>query len=482
MSSLRGRGLRHWIVTIVLTVIMTLVLAFIYVRAAERVLTLDMTQSRQFSLSKETLGVLAELTRPVRITGFYSSGMLQVRELDASIVRLYEDATNALITSRYYNPEDELVLAEQFQLQVDGQMYVSYLTPDGEVDFSTLTPIIFEEADNQERNITSAIIRLLDINKFTVAFDNTFSDIVPTDGTVSGFSGLFNGLGANGINATSLNLAGLGASGGDIPDDITTVVLTDMRQPISSGAIAVLDRFLRRGGSLLIMADADFGPTPFLSESDPFNDYLWENYGIRMLDAIAIDGLSNAGNELDLMSYATSDGSSITGRLNDPENPSSRTMFRIARAVEIDSTPPVNNGMVIATSPQSYGETDFASVARGTYTYSITEDVTGPVNLAAWAHDETTGARILLIGDQDWATNGLVRNPEGNSILFTDAIAWLTGFGERLIFAPQGRATNLPTIFLSTQQLDSIAFVTVVAMPGGALLLGLAIWWVRNRR
>jgi hypothetical protein len=139
--------------------------------------------------------------------------------------------------------------------------------------------------------------------------------------------------------------------------------------------------------------------------------------------------------------------------------------------------------MVIATSEVSYGESDLASLlGSNAYEFSLTEDIVGPLNLAAWANNEATGARILLIGDTDWATNGLVRNPQGNGVLFTDGIAWLTGFGERLIFAPQGRVSNLPTIFLSTQELDAIALLTTVLMPGGALLLGFGIYWRRSRR
>jgi hypothetical protein len=139
--------------------------------------------------------------------------------------------------------------------------------------------------------------------------------------------------------------------------------------------------------------------------------------------------------------------------------------------------------MVIATSEVSYGETDLARLlGSNAYDFDVNDDISGPLNVAAWAHNEATGARVLLVGDTDWATNGLVRNPQGNGVLFTDGIAWLTGFGERLIFAPQGRATNLPTIFLSTQELDTIALVTAILMPGGALLLGLGIWWSRMRR
>ncbi len=481
MITYRARGLRHWIVTIILTGVLLLLVAFVYQRAADAVITLDMTQAQQYTLSRETLDILAQVEQPMRITGFYSTDVLRVRELDASIVRLYESATDGLITGVFYNPNDEPVLAEQFQLQVDGELFISYMTANGEVDFSTVTRVVPE--NNQERNLTSAIVRLLEINKFSVAFDSTFSDVSPYDTTDRGFSGLFNGLSANGIAWSSLDLAGIAARGEDIPEEITAVVLTRMREQISPAAIGVIDRYLKGGGAMLIMADADFSEAPFLSEDDPFNDFLWENYGIRMLDAIAIDAVSNAGTELDLLSYATSDGSSITGRLNDVNNPDSRTLFRIARAIEIDPSPPVNNGMVIATSETSYGETNFEDLLRSNdYSYAVTEDVTGPLNVAAWANDETTGARILLVGDVDWSSNGLVSSPVGNSILFTDGIAWLTGFGEQLSFAPQGRTTNLPTIFLSTQQLDLIALITVILMPGGALLLGLGIWWVRNRQ
>lgn len=481
MTTYRGRGLRHLILTVAMTIVLVLMIAFVYDRAAKAVMTLDMTTAQQFTLSNETLRVLDEVDRPIRITGFYTSETIRLRELDALIVRLYESATDGLITSEYINPDERPAVAQQFQLEADGELFVSYLTPDGAVDFSTLTRVVPE--NNQERNITSAIVRLLEINKFTVAFDTTYGNIDPNDQTNRGYTGILNGLSANGIITMSLDLAGLAARGGDIDETVNTVVLTRMRSQISSAAIGVLDRFLDRGGSLLIMIDAETGDNVFLSESDPFNAYLWENFGLRAIDAVAIDAISNAGTELDLLSYATSDGSTITSRINNPDDPQSRVLFRVARAIGIDPTPPVSNGMVIATSEMSYGETDLVNLlGSNRYDFNVNEDVVGPVNVAAWANNEATGARILLVGDTDWATNGLVRNPQGNGVLFTDGIAWLTGFGERLIFAPQGRATNLPTIFLSTQELDMIALFTALLMPGGALLLGLGIWWTRMRR
>src|SRR5690606_34020876 len=135
--------------------------------------------------------------------------------------------TDGLITSEYINPDENPAIAQQFNLQTDGELFVSYLTPEGQVDFNTLTRVVPE--NNQERNLTSAIVRLLDINRFTVAFDVSYGDVDPRDSSNRGYTGIINGLGANGIVTRSLDLAGLAAAGGDIDEDVTTVVLARMR-------------------------------------------------------------------------------------------------------------------------------------------------------------------------------------------------------------------------------------------------------------
>lgn len=267
VAVLRSRAFRHILTTVVLAAILVLVVSFLYARTEQAALTLDMTESRQFSLTPETLRILERVDRPIQITGFYSSAALRFRELDDMIVRLYVDQTGGLIRSVYYNPDDNPALATQFNLTYDGELFVSYLTDDGQIDFSTIVRVVAE--NNQERNITSALVRLLDINRFTVAYDTTYSDINPFDTTARGFTGIFNGLGANGILTTSLDLAGLAARGADVSEDIDTILLARMRQQLPPDAIAVLARFLERGGSLLILTDADFTAAPFFGRGQP---------------------------------------------------------------------------------------------------------------------------------------------------------------------------------------------------------------------
>lgn len=480
----KARSLRSLGGTVTGLAVLVVLIGGVYVASANAAITLDMTESRQYSLSPETRSVLNRVEqagREIRITGFYSAATIGYRQLDDAIARLYEAETDGLISREYHDPTENVTLAEQFNVQIDGELFVSYLDEAGRVDFSTVRRVNAE--NSQERNLSNAILRLLDINRFQIGFEVGSSNLDPEDTSDRGISGVLNGLEANGITTRAINLNQLGASGLDVPTEVTALVLTEMREPLSDLGLRVFQRYLDRGGRAFILADADFGATPFLSASDPLNNYLWEAFGIRMADAVIIDGISNAGSELDILSYATSDGSTITDRINNPENLSSQALFRIARAVEIDPQPPVQNGMVIATSPQSYGETDFESLALSNqYAFDITEDIAGPLNAAAWANNTETGARVILIGDSNFITNGLVQNPQGNGILFTDGITWLTGFGESLVFAPQARTTNIPTVFLSTQALDTIALVTVVLLPGLVVALGLGVRWVRGRR
>jgi ABC-type uncharacterized transport system involved in gliding motility auxiliary subunit len=99
-----------------------------------------------------------------------------------------------------------------------------------------------------------------------------------------------------------------------------------------------------------------------------------------------------------------------------------------------------------------------------------------------WAWNEETNAKILLVGDSDFVTNGFVGSALGNAVLFTDGVAWLTGMNEQVNFKPQAFFTAQPLIFISTQTLDIIAFLTVILMPGIMLVSGLAIWTWRMRR
>jgi hypothetical protein len=169
-------------------------------------------------------------------------------------------------------------------------------------------------------------------------------------------------------------------------------------------------------------------------------------------------------------------------RLNPVENP---LLFRVARAVDVDlerTIPNIANGRLVVSSERSYGETDWESLSQtNSYQYDAGVDLPGPLTSVVWATNQRTGAKIVLVGDSDFVSNGLVLTG-GNGVLFTDAVAWLTNLNAQLNFGIRSFTDSLPLIFVSFQTLDTIAFMTVIVMPAAVLILGAAIWTWRVRR
>jgi hypothetical protein len=477
----RGRGARFSTMTVLLTFALIAIVAIVYLQLQRAVLTLDMTQRQDYSLSPETVDLLEDVTRPIRITGFYSPRALASRELDDQIFRLYDTFTNGLVSREYIDPDQNPALAQTFQVSFDGDVFISYLNEDGSVDFNTLAPVFRET--NTERDLTQALSRLLLSGRFKVYFETGYTNIDLLNEGQQGITGVLDGLGQYGVSVGAFDLLAAETSGQGVPEDADTLVIIRGDIDLSQAAIDILDAYLQQGGALLILSDVVFTRDPLLKQDGLFNQYLWDNYGVRALDVAVVDAIASGQTQLDVGSYAVFPDLEIGSRLNVEGDDNTTTLFRITRGLEVNTTPPVPNGQIIATSPQSYGETDWLPLATSnSFTYDPATDVNGPFAIVAWANNQNTGSKIILAGDADFITNGQVGSPQGNSILFTDAITWLTGYSESVSFTPQAFSTGLPLAFISTQTIDRIALFTQIFMPGAMLLAGIGVWTWRNRR
>ncbi len=473
-----GRQVRHSTTAVFATLLLVGIVALTYVVLARATLTLDMTENRRFSLSSESIAVLNRVTRPIRITGFYSSRGLAQREVDDQFFRLYETETNGLVSREYIDPNEQPAIAQKFGAANEGDVFLSYLNPDGSVDFSTLSQV--PRGLSQERDMSEAIARLLVTGTLKVYFEISHGELQIEDGTQQGISGINNGMQESGLVTAPLDLAQLAANGARVPGDASAVIMARPTTDLSSAEIAVLDDYLKRGGGLFIMADALFNEDAFMKQDGAFNQYLWNTFGLRALDMVVVDPSSSGQTALDVISAAIFPDNEIASRLNDQNAP---TLFSVARAIDVNATPPANtpNGRVIMSSPDSYGETNLKALSEtNTFNYDEGQDVKGPLTTVAWANNQVTNAKILLVGDSDFVTNGLILTG-GNSLLFTDGLSWVSGYGEKIDFAPQAYNTGLPLMFVTGQTLDVIAFVTIILMPGIVLVAGVAVWMRRMR-
>ncbi len=454
------------------------IVVLVYVVLQRAVIVLDMTQGQRYSISDETRNILRQITRPIQITGFYSPRVLSQREIDDQFFRLYEEGSDGKISRNYIDPDEQPAMAQKFGITSDGEVFLSYLNTDGSIDFNSVSRL--PRSESQERDMTEAISRLLISGTLTVYFDQSHAERDPLSAEPQGLSGINNGIRESGLITYPISISDLATSGGNIPDTASAVILARPTTDFSEAEIGVIDRYLQKGGALFIMADVLFNQDAFLRYDGLFNHYLWEHFGIRALDAAVVDEASHGQTLLDIVSAAIYPENDIARRLDQQNSP---TLFKIARPVEVSTTPAedVPNGKVIMSSPQSYGETDLKTLGETeTYKFDQGVDIPGPLSTVAWAYNRATGAKVLLIGDSDFATNSLVQTG-GNGILFTDGLSWLTGFSDRINFAPQAYGTSTPVIFVDGQTLDIISFITVILLPGLVFAIGLGIWIRRVR-
>ncbi len=453
------------------------IIVLMYVVLQRAVIVLDMTEGQRFSISNETRDILRQVSRPIRITGFYSPRALAARSVDDQFFRLYEESTNGKISRDYIDPDEQPAMANKFGAS-DGDVFLSYLNADGTVDFSTVS--ILPRSDSQERDMTEAISRLLISGTLTVYFDQSHAERDPLSAEPQGMSGINNGIRASGLITYPISIMDLANSSGNIPENASALILARPTTDFTEAEIAVVDRYLQKGGALFIMADVLYNQDAFMRYDGLFNRYIWEHFGLRALDAAVVDESAHGQTQLDIASAAIFPENDIAKRLDEQNAP---TLFKLARPLELSTTPAedVPNGKVIMTSTQSYGEIDLKTLGETeTFKYDEGKDIPGPLTTVAWAYNRTTGAKVLLVGDSDFVTNSLIQTG-GNGILFTDGLSWLTGFSDKVSFSPQAYGTGAPVIFVDGATLDVISFLTVILLPGLVFAIGVGIWIRRIR-
>ncbi len=480
-----GRQTKRGTMAVFSTLLIIGIIAILYIFVLRTGVTIDMTQGERFTLSQETFDVIDAVERSVeagiRITGFYSPRELIRQEIDNQYWQLYDDATNK-IELDYINPLTEPGKAAPYRGYLDEgvNVFVSFIDQNGEVIFPSTVPVL--ATDIQERDMTEAITRLVLQGRFKVYFESSADTLDALDQTAEGASLINRLLRENGIETDELNLEQLAEVNATIPTDASAVIFARPQRQLSHAEIDVIDNYVQNGGGLFILTDVNLSSRGFLHQDSPFNEYLWETFGLRALDYIAIDEVSNQGIATDLISAAVYPGNPVGANLNIPNAPQTSTLFNLARPIEVDPNPPVNNGSVVLTSPYSWGEKNIDRLIRDNqWEFDEGEDIQGPITTVAWANNKDTDAKLVLVGDTDFITNGSILSPQGNSILFFDSIGWMTGFTEQVQFEPQILTTGLPIIFVDVQSLDLIAFVTIILMPGIMIALAIAIYGRRLR-
>jgi len=329
-----------------------------------------------------------------------------------------------------------------------------------------------------ERNITSALLRLASERVPRVFFLVGHGEVDLASQNDNGYSGLAALLRDQGFDVRAL----VGPATAELPAEADVVIAAAPERDLLPVELALLDRYLEGGGRLLALSE------PAL-RSNFYSDLLLR-WGFDLEDGVIADDATSPLLEdptpLNLLVHRFA-----------PYNPVTRTLSRrtmvlmpTTRPVGLARKPQPDDRLerIAFASERAFVDRDLAralaghGLARPADAASSEPPVAATGSYPRGEVDPATDvaareARIVVIGDRDFASNRLL-DALYNRDLLLNAVRWLAGDEARIALSDKAWTPNQDPLTL--QQTVAYFYFLAFALPEALLLLGIYAWW-RNR-
>ncbi len=453
------RQVRYGSNALLMTLIFLAILAVINVIATQNHVRWDLTASGDFSLSPQTIEIIQSLEQPVEIIGFYTSQ--QQGQQDELETRLQEYTSRSnQISYRFIDPEVNPAAVQQYGVPGFGGTMVLQ-SGDRTQQITAIT----------EQAITGAIVKVTQENPTTVFFLTGHNER-----SIDGFEEDSYGRVRQVLEDDNYIVQTISLVISDtIPLENSVLVIADPQSDLSFDEVTAINTYLSNGGRLLLLSNP-FAPLPLPT--------VMKQFGLQWRDDVLIDQRSLFNNPfapaLDVGDYPFSD---ITSDLNGPTVfPTTRTISQTTTPAGIIVTP------LLTSSPASQGATDFDEGE----VRPVPTDPQGPLTFgfsaegALAATDATTdtiattpSARLVVIGDADFVSNGNFNLPTANPDLFRSAIGWLATQDDAFTLPPREQPVDR-SLLLTSGQGQFVFYMSTLGLPLLVVLAGIYVWWQRR--
>ncbi len=430
---------------------------FVIVLAWANNVTLDLTPTREHTLSDQAQRTARRLDRDVRITVFYNSQEQgRVREIK-DLLRRFADQSRH-IDFRMLDLDRSPLLASKYGV-------VNYNT--GVLESQGTWLLV---RDVSEDELTTGLIKLIEGKERVVAFAVGHGENDPRNPDPR--SGLSQA--AKALEAENYRIERLTDLRGGIPDEVALLVVANPRTDFTESEIAAVDAYLARGGGGLFLVEP--GSSQRLAA-------LLRELGIEQGNDLIVD-------ERNRLFFADSFAPQVAF-FNEqilPYTGAPPAILPLAQSIlPVEPTRPgVRVAPLAFTGTDTWADKDRTVVEGVPPVFQPGVDLPGPVPVAAIARlagkdDEVSGS-VVVVGDAEFATN-LYVGTLGNRDLFVN-LAHLAARAEALIgsrheILPGGTFSR---IHLTAPQARVLFWVSVVLLPGAMLLLGGIVGWRRRAR
>jgi ABC-type uncharacterized transport system involved in gliding motility auxiliary subunit len=453
--ALAGRAIRYGLNAAVLVALILGVIALVEAVSYRHSWRVDLTENKRWSLSPQTIKVVRELSVPVKAVAFYRPDQPGKRAAE-DLLRQYAGRSDGKFTWEVIDADRNPLAAKQYNIESYGTIVLEAALPDGQTKQEKIL-------DAEEEKLTNAIIRVTRPGKRVVYFLKGHGEKDPSSSERTGYSQMKSAIEKLNYEVKDLLLA----REPKVPDDAAIVVVAGPQKDLLSSETDALVAYVARAGKVLFLVD------PFQNAG---LGLVLDRWGLGLGNDVIIDinpqgRLAGAGPEIPV----------VGDYLSHPITRDFRfaTFFPVARTVSAKekAAEGVSAQGLARTSGESWAETNQDQIRTGQVKPDPGE-TRGPLTIAAVATVETKDApaerkgakaRIVLIGDSDFASNGFV-NLSGNRDFFLNTLSWLAE--EENLIAVRPKESRSAPVFLTAAQGQVVFLVPVVLIPLTVIVAG----------
>lgn len=483
---MKGRALRttNWGVFLVALLALFTIVNYMSFRHYKR---WDWTAASAYSISPQTEKVLKDLKEPLDIVVFLAPND-ELFERVKNLLSAYAEAGKDKIRVEYIDPDRQKArmqeLAKKYNVGVANVVVFSsgnqskYVEKDQMVDYDFSgyqyggAPKV--KAFKAEEAFTNAILDVLNPAKPVIYFTSGHGERGAQGQRGQGITTFRDRLQREGAEVKEFQTLGKDS----VPADASLVVVAGPQYAFTPPEAAVLEKYLAAGGRLLIFAD------PLLSEGKSPSfvptglESLLAKWGVTLEDAIAVDP-EGAVPLLGAQTFYAVDLAQhpVTRDLARNQLP---VLFALARPLGLGSPQDsaFKAGFLIRSGAKAWGETDLAHLDA---VQKDSKDIPGPLTLAAVVSSDQKEktARLVVVGNSEIATDGMIQSGAGNLLFCLNAAHWLLNQEARLAIPPK---TAIEThLNLTGSQANFIFIALTFVLPALVVVLGVYVY-IRRRR
>jgi ABC-type uncharacterized transport system involved in gliding motility auxiliary subunit len=454
-AALTGRQARYGSNAVVLTIAVFGIVVVANVLVLNTGKQWDLTEDKQNTLAKESVDALKSLKAPVKAEAYFTAQIDSTAARD--LLDSYKSNSAGKFTYEFIDPTRDPVRAQNAKVTRDGTIV---LTESGRTE---------QILSASEQDLTNGLIRVDNPGTRKVYFLIGHDEYNPDDTSDRSYSSAKQNLVNKNYGVGTLNLL----AERKIPDDAKAIIIAGPNKPLAAEEVDLIKAYLEKGGGLVLLSEPIF-ITQFGTQPDLLAAYLESSFSIKLGSDLVIDPNYNPISVAVAAAYGQH---VITQKMNNLV-----TIFPTARSVQPAATqnPDVTDTPLVSTAQNSWGETSKQELTDSQVKLDQGQDLQGPVNLATSAENTKTTARVVVIGDSDFASNTYF-DQYGNSIFLMNAIDWAAKQDDLINLSPKQNTQRIIALN-STLQMGLILLVTILVIPGAGLVTGIASWLGRRRK